>query len=96
MVGIFDMEIGGYSSVWPGYELIDGRHRFEALQLLGTNSAPCVIVESMTDKEKYQLSSKYNDAAETVIPNTFVDDAEFVWRMAEAGHGRRIFTHECS
>jgi hypothetical protein len=43
----------------------------------------CLFKNIASDKKK--LARQANEAAETIIPTTFVDDAEFIWKEAEAG-----------
>jgi DNA modification methylase/ParB-like chromosome segregation protein Spo0J len=69
-----------------GYELIDGNHRLEAALALGITDLPVHIVATpLSDNDKKKMARQANEAAETMIPTTFVDDAEFVWKEAENG-----------
>jgi DNA modification methylase len=67
-----------------GYQLIDGRHRYEAAKALNLLMVPCVVKTDLTEQERYKLALESNSAAETVVPSTLVTFAEFVWtRLAE-------------
>ncbi len=69
-----------------GYELINGAHRFQAAKELGLEKVPALIISrELNDAEKKKLARQVNEATETLIPTTFVDDAEFIWREADAG-----------
>lgn len=70
-------------------ELIDGNHRLEAVTHLGIGNVPVhVIKENLTDNEKKRRARQANEAAETVVPTTFVDDAELVWKEYQRGEGK--------
>lgn len=82
----------GYQDSFPvtlykrenGYRLIDGNHRLEACVELGLSEIPALIIEQpKTDLEEIKLARESNEASETVVPTTFVDDAELIWRMLE-------------
>jgi len=67
-----------------GYRLIDGNHRLEAAIKLALNAIPALIVEKPADElAEIQQARESNEASETVVPTTFVDDAELVWRLTE-------------
>ena len=67
-----------------GYRLIDGNHRLEAAIKLALNVIPALIVEKPADElAEIQQARESNEASETVVPTTFVDDAELVWRLTE-------------
>ncbi len=64
-----------------GYELIDGNHRLEAGLALGITNYPIhVVSDDLDDSAKKRRARQANDAAEAVVPTTFVDDAELTWR----------------
>lgn len=76
-------------------ELVDGNHRLEAVIPLGITSVPVhIIEETLTDNEKKRRARQANEAAETIVPTTFVDEAEFVWRErkkdGEEGDGKTL------
>lgn len=66
-----------------GYQLIDGRHRYEAAKLLNFLMVPCVVKTDLTKQEQYKLALESNSAAETVVPSTLVTFAEFVRQQSE-------------
>ena len=68
-----------------GYQLIDGRHRYEAAKSLNLLMVPCVVKYDLTEQERYKLALESNSAAETVVPSTLVTFAEFIWARSEAG-----------
>ena len=69
-----------------GYELLNGKHRFEAAVRLGLETVPVLILnKEMTDIEKKKLAIATNNATESIVPTTFVDNAEFIWREVESG-----------
>lgn len=64
-----------------GYELLDGNHRLEAALALGITRFPIhVVTDDLDDSAKKRRARQANDAAEAVVPTTFVDDAELIWR----------------
>lgn len=64
-----------------GYELIDGNHRLEAAMALGITRLPIhIVTEELDDSAIKRRARQANEASETVVPTTFVDDAEFIWR----------------
>ncbi len=67
------------------YELIAGHHRLEAARRAGCKTIPAVIVEMEDEAAKLRLARASNEAAEAVIPTTFVDDAELIWRLSDQG-----------
>lgn len=68
------------------YELIDGNHRLDAAINLGLTVLPGHILSNhLSDSEKKKFARQANEASETMIPTTFVDDAEFVWKEIKAG-----------
>lgn len=68
-----------------GYELIDGNHRLEAALALGIDRFPIhVVADDLDDSGKKRRARQANDAAEAVVPTTFVDDAELIWRELDA------------
>ena len=69
-----------------GLELLDGNHRLEAIIPLGITSVPVhIIKEKLTDNDKKRRARQANEAAETLVPTTFVDDAELIWGEAKSG-----------
>lgn len=69
-----------------GYELIDGNHRYEAAKALGLTNLPIhIIADPLSDNDKKKMARQANEAAETIVPTTFVDDAEFVWEEHDLG-----------
>ncbi len=69
-----------------GYTLVDGAHRLEAMKELGLKSVPVYVDETLAgDAEQLRRARQANEAAESVIPTTFVDDAELVWRELDMG-----------
>ena len=67
-----------------GYRLIDGNHRLEAAIAQGLETVPALIVEPPANElEAIKQARESNEAAETVVPTTFVDDAELIWRMLD-------------
>ena len=84
----------GYKASFPitvqpttnGYELIDGNHRVEAARALGIDALPAIILpERLDDLDAKRMARQANEASETLVPTTFVDDAEFIWREADSG-----------
>jgi hypothetical protein len=67
-----------------GYRLIDGNHRLEAAIAYGLEKVPALIVEPPANElAAIKQARESNEAAETVVPTTFVDDAELIWRMLD-------------
>jgi len=63
-----------------GYKLLDGNHRVEAMKRLGKETIPAKILkEDLSDSQEKQIARRENEATETLVPTTFVDDAEFIW-----------------
>lgn len=74
-------------SIDGGYCLIDGNHRLEAVKALGHTDVYAMVVDAPDNHlDAIKQARESNEASETVIPTTFVDDAELVWRLTEAGH----------
>jgi DNA modification methylase len=70
-----------------GLELLDGNHRLEAAIALGMTTLPVhVLSETLSESDKKRLARQANEAAETMIPTTFADDAEFVWKQSDEGY----------
>lgn len=68
------------------YILIDGNHRIAALEELGRDSVEALIDETLvTEAMQLRRARLANEVSETVIPTTFVDDAELVWSLADKG-----------
>lgn len=69
-----------------GYILIDGAHRVAALEALGEDSVEALIDESLvTEAMRFRRGRLANEVSETVIPTTFVDDAELIWVLTGQG-----------
>jgi DNA modification methylase len=67
-----------------GYRLIDGNHRLEAAGKLTLETIPVLVVDPPADAlEEIQQARESNEASETVVPTTFIDDAELVWTLTE-------------
>lgn len=67
-----------------GYILIDGAHRVEALKGLGIKKVEALIDETLvTEALQYRRARLANEVAEAIVPTTFVDDAELIWRLSE-------------
>ena len=67
-----------------GYRLIDGNHRLEAAVKLALPSVPALVVSPPADHlAEIRQARESNEASETVVPTTFVDDAELVWKLTE-------------
>jgi DNA modification methylase/ParB-like chromosome segregation protein Spo0J len=67
-----------------GYRLIDGNHRLEAADKLTLETIPVLVVDPPADAlEEIQQARESNEASETVVPTTFIDDAELVWTLTE-------------
>lgn len=67
-----------------GYRLIDGNHRIEAAVKLALPSVPALVVDPPADHlAEIRQARESNEASETVVPTTFVDDAELVWNLTE-------------
>lgn len=72
-----------------GYTLVDGGHRVAALGQLGIETVSALIDESSTTEfEQLRRARLANEVAETVIPSTFVDDAELVWELSDRKMGQ--------
>ena len=68
------------------YILIDGNHRVAALEQLGINTVEAYLDETLiTEALRLRRARLANEVSETVVPTTFVDDAELVWRLADEG-----------
>ena len=68
-----------------GYRLIDGNHRLEAAIKLSLATIPALIVAPPADElAEIQQARESNEASETVVPTTFIDDAELVWKLTES------------
>ena len=65
------------------FQLIVGNHRYEAAQLLGLPSVPCVIRTGLSEQACYTLAVQSNYATETLVPSTLVTYAEFIWARME-------------
>jgi DNA modification methylase/ParB-like chromosome segregation protein Spo0J len=67
-----------------GYRLIDGNHRLEAAIAEGLQRIPALVVDiPLNELEAIKQARESNEASEAVVPTTFVDDAELIWRMLE-------------
>lgn len=67
-----------------GYVAIDGNHRVEAARLLALATVPAIVVDKpASELDAIKQARESNEASETVVPTTFVDDAELVWRLTE-------------
>lgn len=67
-----------------GYFLIDGNHRIEAAKALNLDAVYAVIVDPpASELDAIKQARESNEASETVVPTTFVDDAELVWRLTD-------------
>lgn len=60
------------------FDVVDGDHRLEAARREGITLIPCIVRESLSDLERYQIAMQSNNAAETVVPSTLVTYAEFM------------------
>lgn len=68
-----------------GYRLIDGNHRLEAAIKLSMTTIPALIVDPPVDElAEIQQARESNEASETVVKTTFIDDAELVWKLTES------------
>lgn len=68
-----------------GYRLIDGNHRLEAAIKLSLATVPALIVDPPVDElAEIQQARESNEASETVVKTTFIDDAELVWKLTES------------
>lgn len=68
------------------YKILDGSHRYEAVKKLNLEEIPAIIIdEDLSDSQEKQRARKANEATETLIPTTFIDDAEFIWQEVEGG-----------
>ncbi len=69
-----------------GYILLDGFHRLQALKALGIETGPVHVDTTLTNEaDMLRRARQANEATESIIPTTFVDDAELVWRQLDAG-----------
>jgi hypothetical protein len=67
-----------------GYRLIDGNHRLEAAIRLALATVPALVVDPPEDElAEIQQARESNEASETVVKTTFIDDAELVWKLTE-------------
>jgi DNA modification methylase/ParB-like chromosome segregation protein Spo0J len=66
--------------------LVDGNHRLEVGLALGLDSLPCVVKTNLTEAECYTLALRCNSAAGTVVPQTLVSYAEFIWARSTEGY----------
>lgn len=74
-----------------GYKLIDGNHRLEAAMALGITRLPIhVVTEELDDSAIKRRARQANEASETVVPTTFVDDAELIWRESDSGKTQTV------
>src|SRR5260221_23874 len=68
------------------FELIDGNHRLDAAINLGLTALPGHILSNhLSDNDKKKFARQANEASETMIPTSFIDDAELIWKEAEQG-----------
>lgn len=68
-----------------GYRLIDGNHRLEAAIKLSLATIPALVVDPPADElAEIQQARESNEASETVVKTTFIDDAELVWKLTES------------
>ena len=74
------------TSATGGYRLLDGGHRVEAARRVGLSELPCHVVDGLPELDQLRMARQSNEAAETIVPTTFVDDAELVWRELAGGH----------
>lgn len=73
------------------FRLLDGRHRLEAAKDLGLAEVPALIRPLAADLlEEIQIARQANEATETLVPTTLVDDAELVWRLCEKFTQERV------
>jgi DNA modification methylase len=69
-----------------GYTLIDGNHRIAALEELGIETVEALLDETLITRSlKLRRARLANEVSETIVPTTFVDDAELVWRLSDEG-----------
>jgi site-specific DNA-methyltransferase (adenine-specific)/modification methylase len=68
------------------YVLIDGNHRITALEALGIEIVEALVDNTLVTKAlQLRRARLANEVSETVVPTTFVDDAELVWRLSGEG-----------
>lgn len=66
--------------------LVDGQHRVSALEILGIKTVDALLDETLvTTTLQLRRARLANEVSETIVPTTFVDDAELVWRLADDG-----------
>lgn len=65
-----------------GYEVIDGNHRLTVAESLGIKEVPILIENLGSYEEKLKRAVTGNNAAESVVPTTFVDHAERIWKWS--------------
>jgi site-specific DNA-methyltransferase (adenine-specific) len=64
------------------YRCIDGSHRLEAAKAVGLTEVPVLVQAPLADVlAEIHAARAANEAAETVVPTTLVDEAELVWRL---------------
>jgi DNA modification methylase/ParB-like chromosome segregation protein Spo0J len=66
-----------------GYCLIDGNHRVAAVKELGHTVISAFVVQLETELERFRRAILDNKDTETIIPTTFVDNAELIWKLSE-------------
>jgi len=52
---------------------------------LGLKTVPVIVLDEMSDVDKKKFARQVNNATESVVPTTFLDDAELIWREVDAG-----------
>src|SRR6267142_702226 len=71
------MPLGEYT-----YRCIDGSHRLEAALALGLTKVPVLVAETLNGPlEEIAAARAANEAAESLVPTTLIDEAELVWRL---------------
>lgn len=71
------------------YKLIDGAHRLEAARRCELATVPAQVMEGLSEQAKLEFAVRTNEAAETVVPTTFVDQAELIWKLIDQGMQQR-------
>ncbi len=65
--------------------MIDGNHLLATALRCGIETIPAQLVEGLSGLEAFKLAIRSNEASETVVPTTFVDIAEFIWKLDQEG-----------
>ena len=75
----------GVHELETGYRLFHGNHRVEAARRCGLTHVPALVYQDLSADDEWRLAYLGNTAHDTLVFQSFVDDAELVWTLTVSG-----------